>query len=58
MAGQFSTHFAAASRVGWWIIAGCGLGVLVLGLISSSSRAQRTAESVRSELAEFVPNPV
>jgi MFS family permease len=58
MAGQFSAHFAAASRVGWWIIAGCGLGVLVLGLISSSSRAQRTADSVRSELAEFVPNPV
>ena len=58
MAGQFNTHFATASRVGWWIIAGCGLGVLVLGLISSSSRAQRTAESVRSEIAEFVPNPV
>jgi EmrB/QacA subfamily drug resistance transporter len=58
IAGQFTAEFATASHIGWWIIAGCGMGVLVLGLISSSSRAQRSAETVRTELGEFVPTPV
>ncbi|HUC58246.1 MAG TPA: DHA2 family efflux MFS transporter permease subunit [Streptosporangiaceae bacterium] len=46
------TGFAMASHVGWWVIAGCGLAVLVLGLMTSGTRARRTAERVA---AEFEP---
>jgi EmrB/QacA subfamily drug resistance transporter len=48
------TGFATASHVGWWVIAGCGLAVLVLGLLTSGPRARRTAERVA---AEFQPAP-
>ena len=58
IAGQFTTEFAAASHVGWWIIAGCGAGVLVLGLISSSAKAQRSADAVRDDFTDVVPTPI
>ncbi len=35
--------FALASRAGWWVLAGCGAVVLVLGLVATSAWAQRTA---------------
>jgi EmrB/QacA subfamily drug resistance transporter len=35
--------FARAAHPGWWLIAGCGLGVLALGLASTSRWALRTA---------------
>ena len=42
--------FVAASHTGWWIIAGCGLAALVLGLISTTERANESARRVADEL--------
>jgi MFS family permease len=48
--------FAVASRAGWWVLAGCGAVVLVLGLAATSTRARatarRTAESINPEFLE------
>ena len=41
--GPFRLGFAAASHAGWWIVVGCGLAVLVLGLLVSGRWAQKTA---------------
>jgi EmrB/QacA subfamily drug resistance transporter len=45
------TGFAAASHVGWWVIAGCGAAVLLLGVITSGPWARRTAARVAAEFA-------
>ncbi|MFE3632847.1 MFS transporter [Streptomyces sp. NPDC059168] len=42
--------FVAAARPGWWILAGCGLAVLVLGWVSSGRWARRTAERTAGAL--------
>ncbi len=42
--GPFRLGFAGASHVGWWIIAGCGAMVLLLGLVTSGRWARGTAE--------------
>jgi EmrB/QacA subfamily drug resistance transporter len=42
--GPFRLGFAAASHVGWWIIAGCGAAILLLGLVTSGRWARGTAE--------------
>ncbi|MEU0048404.1 MFS transporter [Streptomyces sp. NPDC006309] len=42
--------FVAAARPGWWILAGCGLAVLVLGLLTSGRWARRTAERTAGDL--------
>jgi EmrB/QacA subfamily drug resistance transporter len=48
--------FALASRAGWWVLAGCGGVVLVLGLIATSpwarSTAKSTAEAINPEFLE------
>ncbi|PRY33044.1 MFS transporter [Pseudosporangium ferrugineum] len=41
--GPSAARFAEASRAGWWIMAGCGAAVLVLGLVTTSARARATA---------------
>ena len=53
--GTIRAGFTAASHVGWWVIVGCGVVVLVLGLLTTGSRARRTAERVA---AEFAPEPM
>ena len=49
-------NFAVASRAGWWVLAGCGAVVLVLGLIATSQSARgtarRTAEAINPEFLE------
>ena len=40
----------AASRPAWWIIAGCGLAVLVLGALTSGRWARRTARRTAERL--------
>jgi EmrB/QacA subfamily drug resistance transporter len=48
--------FALASRAGWWVLAGCGALVLILGLVATSAwandTARRTAESINPEFLE------
>ena len=41
----FKTAVSQASRGGWWVLSGCGLAVLILGLLSTSQRARRSAET-------------
>jgi MFS family permease len=50
LTGPFETGFVPAARLGWYIIAGCGALVLVLGLITTSRWARRTAETVAEDL--------
>ncbi len=42
--------FVAASHACWWLIAGCGAVALVLGLISTTTRANASARRVAEEL--------
>jgi EmrB/QacA subfamily drug resistance transporter len=52
---QSAAHsdLAEASRAAWWTLAGCGVAVLILGIIATSSRAlasaQRTAREINPE---------
>jgi hypothetical protein len=39
--------FAAATHPGWWVIAVLGAGVVILGVITTSPWAQRTADPFR-----------
>ena len=48
--GPLRSGFADASHVGWWIVAGCGAGVLALGVITTSRRAKRTAERTATRI--------
>ena len=46
LVGSFETGFVDAARLCWYIIAGCGVLVLALGLITTSRWARRTAEDL------------
>ncbi|MEW2246109.1 MFS transporter [Streptomyces sp. NPDC006975] len=50
---SYGEAFVSAARPGWWVLVGCGLAVLVLGLLSSGrwarSTATRTAERLESD---------
>ena len=50
--GPYKEVFAAAARPGWWIIAGCGLAVLVLGAVTTGGWARRTAERTAERLVD------
>jgi EmrB/QacA subfamily drug resistance transporter len=51
-AGAFAVgpSFVAASHAAWWLIAGCGLAVLALGVLSTTAWAQATARQAVAEL--------
>ncbi|WP_184573109.1 MFS transporter [Streptomyces zagrosensis] len=54
MAGAAHTNAAAfidASRKAWWIIAGCGAAVLVVGTLTSGRWARATAQHTAERLA-------
>jgi EmrB/QacA subfamily drug resistance transporter len=44
LAGPFKLDFSLASHAGWWIVAGCGCLILVLGLLTSGAWARGTAQ--------------
>ncbi len=48
--GYGFVHLAAASHVGWWVLCGCGMAVLVLGLVVTSASARATAVRTAHEL--------
>ncbi|WP_181794699.1 MFS transporter [Streptomyces sp. WELS2] len=50
--------FVPAARPGWWILAGCGLAVLGLGLLTSGRWAHRTAERTAASLETAEIRPV
>jgi EmrB/QacA subfamily drug resistance transporter len=48
--GSLHVHFAAASHAGWWIVVGCGLAVLLIGLLVSGRWARGTAHRTAERL--------
>jgi MFS family permease len=48
VSGLDDGRFALASRTGWWIVGGCGLAVLALGLLTTGARARATAPNLNS----------
>jgi EmrB/QacA subfamily drug resistance transporter len=48
--GPLRLGFADASHVGWWIITGCGVAILLLGLATSGRWARGTAERTADRL--------
>lgn len=44
------TQFSTASHGGWWVLAACGSGIFVLGLLATSTRAHESAQRVAREL--------
>ncbi|HEY2237838.1 MAG TPA: MFS transporter [Streptosporangiaceae bacterium] len=51
VAGASNAGLAAASHAAWIVLAGCGLGITVLGFVSTGPRASATAQRVREILA-------
>ena len=51
LVGPLETGFVSAAQLCWYIIAGCGALVLVLGLITTGRWARRTAEAVAQDLS-------
>jgi MFS family permease len=49
-ASSYREAFVSAAAPGWWILAGCGLAVLVLGAVTSGAWARGTAERTAEQL--------
>ena len=58
-AGVASSHANIAdSRIGWISTAGCGLIILIVGLVTSSGWARGTAERTAADIGEVEPDPL
>jgi len=55
LVGSFRAGFAPASHAGWWIVAGCGCAVLILGLLTSGRWARGTAQRTADRLMPATP---
>jgi hypothetical protein len=53
--GSLRLGFVDASRVGWWIIVGCGVAILLVGLVSSGRWARSTAQRTADQLMPSSP---
>ncbi|MFB7090102.1 MFS transporter [Streptomyces sp. NPDC056296] len=49
-ASSYRDTFVSAARPGWWILAVCGLAVLLLGAVTNGRWAHRTAERTAERL--------
>ncbi|PAZ09679.1 MFS transporter [Streptomyces sp. SA15] len=49
-ASSYRDVFVSAAAPGWWILVGCGVAVLVLGVLTSGRWARRTAERTAERL--------
>ncbi|WP_089106715.1 MFS transporter [Streptomyces hyaluromycini] len=47
---SYAGRFVSAARPGWWILAGCGLAVLLLGAVTNGRWARATAERAAQRL--------
>ncbi|MGW3625676.1 MFS transporter [Streptomyces sp. NPDC000880] len=47
---SYAQGFVAASRPAWWVLAGCGLCILVVGALTSGAWAQATARRTADRL--------
>lgn len=53
--GPVVTGFAPASHVGWWIVAGLGVVILAIGLVTTTAWATGTASRVAARLGGEPP---
>jgi EmrB/QacA subfamily drug resistance transporter len=53
--GSLRLGFVDASRVSWWIITGCGVAILLIGLATSGRWARSTAERTAARLMPSNP---
>ncbi len=53
---QLLRHFTSATRTDWWLLAVCGAAIVLLGFLSTSSWALKTAlrSSIRIDLADEI----
>jgi hypothetical protein len=51
VAGASNAGLAAASHVAWILLACCGVGIVILGFVSTGTRALASAQRVRDMLA-------
>jgi EmrB/QacA subfamily drug resistance transporter len=60
-AGSVGPGFVQGSRSGWWLVAACGLATVLLGLASTTPRAnasaRRVAEDLEGPLVGQAPEP-
>ncbi|MDR2986808.1 MAG: MFS transporter, partial [Nocardiopsaceae bacterium] len=49
LSGPIRTGFASATHAGWWVLTGCGIAVLTVGLITTGPWARHTADLVAAE---------
>jgi hypothetical protein len=47
---SYKEKFVSAAVPGWWILAGCGVAVLVLGAVTTGPWARRSAERTAERL--------
>jgi EmrB/QacA subfamily drug resistance transporter len=55
VSGSFATGFTPASHLGWWIMAGCGVVVLAMGILTTSRWARRTADTAAATFESDEP---
>ena len=48
--GELPADFISSSHVGWWILVGCGLTIVLLAFLSTGARAVASAERTAAEL--------
>ena len=53
--GSLRLGFVDASHVGWWILTGCGVAILLVGLATSGRWARSTAERTAATLMPSSP---
>ncbi|MYW04361.1 MFS transporter [Streptomyces sp. SID3343] len=53
--GGQAAHLAGATHTGWWIVAGCGVAIGVLGIITTGRRARASATRTAAELQPEPP---
>ena len=58
MVGSLRAGLRQASHVGWWIITGCGLAVLLVGLVTTGRWARGTAARPRRLIRDETRLPV
>ena len=51
--GAVGPSFVASSHAAWWVVTGCGLAVLALGLLSTTGWANATARRIAEESADL-----
>ncbi len=51
--GAVGPSFVASSHAAWWVVTGCGLAVLALGLLSTTGWANATARRIAEESAQL-----